>query len=216
MTEIPADSANEGRARRLARDVLVEAFGASATPFVPVPFVDDWMHARVLRRIAKKVLEPHGMTSETLTKAVADAYVEAGSPPLAKSVVVGAARFVVRKVAVVLDVMKSHDVFGQSIAFALAIDIAAERRWVDESRAKILGAVIHRALSRIGSGPLDALARAVKEAASKRLGGGSRPNAPNATSIGHLAEAIAVEVDKVRVHIDVALTHEARSAGIAS
>ncbi|MBX3190897.1 MAG: hypothetical protein KF819_28135 [Labilithrix sp.] len=189
--------------------MLIEAFGASATPFVPVPFVDDWMHARVLRRIASKALEPwhhpreDGVTREILAKTIADAYVEAGSPPLAKSIVVGAARFVVRKVAVVLDVLKSHDVFGRAIAFALALDIAAERAWIDHARAKPLGAAIHRALARIGSGPLEALARAGKEAMTKMDG------APEgATRMGMLAEALAGEVDKLRGHIDSALTYE--------
>jgi hypothetical protein len=38
--------------REIARDVLLEALGSSATPFVPVPFLDDWLVARLLLRIA--------------------------------------------------------------------------------------------------------------------------------------------------------------------
>ena len=56
-----------------------ESFGASATPFVPVPFVDDWMLSRLLRRIAGKVLARHGVTvaARELPKKIVDAYVEA-------------------------------------------------------------------------------------------------------------------------------------------
>ena len=67
----------------IARDVLVEAFGASATPFVPVPFVDDYLVARLLRRIAGKVLARHDVVSPELARAIVVAYVKEGSPPLA-------------------------------------------------------------------------------------------------------------------------------------
>lgn len=152
------------RTRAIARDVLLEAFGASATPFVPVPFVDDWMLERILRRIAGKALASHGLTSPALARSVVDAYVGAGATPIGTSILVGAARFVVRKVAVVLDVKKSHDVFGESIAFALALDLAATHGAATEAGAPALGAAIYRTLQVVGSGTVEALVRAGREA----------------------------------------------------
>ncbi len=184
----------ERRAREVAREVLVEAFGASATPFVPVPFVDDWMHARILRRIAGKVLARHGLASPTLPRGIVDAYVKEGAAPLAQSIVVGAARFVVRKVAIVLDVKKSYDVFGESIAFALALDIAAANGWAHDSGAARLGGAIHRTLGIVGSGAVEALVRAGREAYT----GGHVP----------LGDAIGQEVVKIRVQLEPVLRRE--------
>ena len=79
------------------------------------------------------------------------------------SVLVGAARFVVRKVAVVLDVKKSHDVFGESIAFAIALDVASERKWIHDD-ADALGGAMHRAVAASASGALEGLVRAGREA----------------------------------------------------
>ena len=187
-------SADEGRARtrEVARDVLIEAFGASATPFVPVPFVDAWMLARVLRRIARKVLARHGLSSPVIARSVVDGYVKEGAAPLVKSLAVGALRFVARKVAIVLDVKKSHDVFGESIAFALALDIGAENGWADEAGAAALGGAIERTLRSVGSGALEGLMRAARGAWER----------------GVVGEAIGVEVDKIRDQLEPALRHE--------
>ena len=177
----------------IARDVLLEAFGASATPFVPVPFVDDWMFARLLRRIAGKVLARYGVDSPVLAKAIVDAYVKAGASRLATSILVGAARFVVRKVAVVLDVKKSHDVFGESIAFAIALDVASERKWIHDD-ADALGGAMHRAVAASASGALEGLVRAGREAFA--AGGGP------------FAGALGDEVDKLREQLRQALELE--------
>lgn len=109
----------------LVKDVLAEALGSSATPFVPVPFVDDWIFARLLGRIARKVMHRRARpVQDPWVKALIASYTDSGTRPLAERAVVGAARFVVRKIAVVLDVKKSHDVFGEAIAFAVALDLA--------------------------------------------------------------------------------------------
>ncbi len=190
-----ADQASE-RARAIAREVLAEAFGASATPFVPVPFVDDWMLARLLRRIAGKVLARHALTSPPeLPKVIVDAYVEEGSSSLARSVVVGAARFVVRKLAIVLDVKKSYDVFGQAIVFALALDLAAAQGWLHEASAERVGAAVYRTMQIVGSGAIESLGRAGRAAYAK--GGPSK-----------LADAIAAEVDRTRGLLEPVLRHE--------
>ena len=186
------------RARAIAREVLVEAFGASAAPFVPVPFIDDWMLARLLRRIARKVLARHALTSPPeLPKVIVDAYVDEGSSSLARSVVVGAARFVVRKLAVVLDVKKSYDVFGQSIVFALALDLAAAQGWLHEASAERVGAAVYRTMQIVGSGAIASLGRAGRAAYAK--GGPSQ-----------LADAIAAEVDRTRGLLEPVLRRELR------
>src|SRR5690606_22550340 len=108
-------------AREVVGVVLVEAVGSSFTPFVPVPFVDDYLFERLLRRITRKVFERAGQeVTKPVTKAIVEGYVRAGDPGLGEKALTAAARFVVRKVAVVLDVKKSHDVFGEAIAYALA------------------------------------------------------------------------------------------------
>ena len=77
-----------------------------------------------------------GSARRTLPESIVDAYVKEGASSLGKSIVVGAASFVVRKVAIVLDVKKSYDVFGESIAFALALDLAAANGWVHEAERR--------------------------------------------------------------------------------
>jgi hypothetical protein len=173
----------------VVRDVLVEAFGASVTPFVPLPFVDDFLLARLLRRIATKTLGRHGL-SPTLSKSIVSAYVKEGASSFGASMALGVARFVVRKVAIVLDVKKSYDVFGESIAFALALDIAAERGWVHDATAARVGAAIHRALQTVGSGTIEALVRAVREAA-----GGGGP-------IVAFGAAVGAEIAKIRLQLE--------------
>jgi hypothetical protein len=189
------DDTRDRRARELALAVLIEAFGASATPFVPVPFVDDFLHERLLRRVAVKVLERHGLAAGNLPNDVVAAYVRAGAAPLASSIAIGAARFIVRKVAIVLDVKKSHDVFGQAIAFALGLDIAASEGWLDARGAKCVGAALHRALEIVSSGALEGLGRAGREAYAS---GG----------MNKLADAIGVEVEKTRAQLHGVLRDE--------
>ncbi|HVH48055.1 MAG TPA: hypothetical protein VM925_37230, partial [Labilithrix sp.] len=138
--------------RDLVGFVLVEAIGASMTPFVPVPFVDDYLLARLLRRITLKVLERGGRPADdTIAKAIVVAYVRAGESGLGTKAAVAAARFVIRKVAVVLDVKKSHDVFGEAIAYALALDIAVQLGRVDAS----VGGAIYRATQQVGSAAIE-------------------------------------------------------------
>ena len=182
----------------IARDVLVEAFGASATPWVPVPFVDDWVLERVLRRIAGKVLARHGLTSPPeLPAVVTKAYVDADPSSLAKSVVVGAARFAIRKLAVVLDVKRSYDVFGQAIAFALALDIACERGWLHEASAERVGGAVYRTLRVVGAGAIASLGRAGRHAFAR--GGKSA-----------VTDALAGEMDHLRGQLEAALKVELR------
>jgi hypothetical protein len=183
------------RTRAIARDVLLEALGASATPFVPVPFVDDWMQARLLRRVATKVLDRHGLATATLPRAVVDAYVKEGSSSLGTSLAVGAARFIVRKVAIVLDVKKSYEVFGESIAFAIALDVAASRGWAHDAGAARLGGAMHRSLRVVGSGAFEALVRAGRDAAQ----------APGSLQIG---DALGREIDAIRAKIEPVLARE--------
>jgi len=89
-------------------------------------------------------------------KVMVDSYIEAGQDPLAQRAVVGAARFVVRKLAVVLDVKKSHDVFGETIALALAVDVAMENGWCTRatlSRSDNRSTVRSRSSARVPSRP---------------------------------------------------------------
>src|SRR4051812_344529 len=100
-----ASSDLEKRRRELVTAVLVEAVGSSLTPFVPVPFVDDYLLRRLLQRIVRKVADHGGKpVSPTLEKAVVEGYTRAGAAPLGQRALTAAARFVIRKVAVVLDV----------------------------------------------------------------------------------------------------------------
>ncbi len=190
------------RSREIAREVLLEAVGASATPFVPVPFVDDMLLARVLRRVAKKVLVKHGIAPDPTAKALVNAYVDAGAAGVGASILTAGVRFVVRKVAVVMDVKKSHDVFGEAIALALAVDAAASAGVITPASAAEAGATIHRALGRVGSGPIEGLVRAGREAWTRS--GADK----SASRMEHVAEAIGVEVDRAREHIEAALDFE--------
>jgi hypothetical protein len=191
----------------IVREVLAEAFGASATPFVPVPFVDDYLHARLLRRIAIKVLARHGLGAPALAKEIVDGYVKEGAPSLAKSIVVGAARFVVRKVAIVLDVKKSYDVFGEALAFALAVDLAASSGWVHERAAFRVGGAIHRALQSVGSGAVEALVRAVRETVGQVTGGGGGAAGGSGTGAG-LGAAIGHQIDEITRQLEPLLRQD--------
>jgi hypothetical protein len=195
-------------ARDLVRVVLVEAVGSSFTPFVPVPFVDDYLFGRLLRRITRKVIERGGTgqteVSKPLTKAIVEGYVRAGTPPLSNRAVEAAARFVIRKVAVVLDVKKSHDVFGEAIAYALALDVAVEWRIVDDPRALMIGGAMYRATQTVGSAALEVLTRAGRDAFKAAEG------APESSRFDRVSEAIGKQVDETRHRLEYAMRQELR------
>jgi hypothetical protein len=196
-------------ARGLVAVVLVEAVGSSITPFVPLPFIDDFLFARLLRRIARKVLERTGaVVPSDLPKTIVDAYTEAGATPLAERALYAAARFVVRKVAIVLDVKKSHDVFGEAIAFALALDIAAEDGVVDERTAPALGAAVYRALKIVGGGAIEVLVLATRAAFEKNEGA---KDAPTSSRFERVAESVTKQVDEARAQIATALRWELKA-----
>jgi hypothetical protein len=189
----------QARTRAIARDVLLEALGASATPFVPVPFVDDWMQARLLCRVATKVLDRHGLPTTSIPRGIVDAYVKEGAPPLGTSIAVGAARFIVRKLAIVLDVKRSYEVFGESIAFAIALDVGAARGWAHDAGAARLGGAMHRALKVVGSGAIEALVRAGRDASARAT------PAPGSLQLG---DALGREIDAIRLKIEPVLARE--------
>lgn len=116
----------------LVRDVVVEAFGSSASVFVPLPFLDDWILARLFERVAAKIVARRQKNVPAYyTKTMVHAYLKAGEPTTKMWVLGKMARFALRKVSVVLDAKRSHDVFGETIAFAVAFDCVAERGWLD-------------------------------------------------------------------------------------
>jgi hypothetical protein len=141
------------------------------------------------------VLARHALGTPALAIAIVDAYVKEGAPPLVKSVLVGAVRFVARKVAVVLDVKKSHDVFGESIAFALTLDIGAAGGAAHGAGAGRLGAAIYRTLQIVGSAPLEAFVRAGREAYSRG-------------EMDKLAGVVGREVDAIRDRLEPVLRQE--------
>ncbi|MBX3209754.1 MAG: hypothetical protein KF764_32265 [Labilithrix sp.] len=203
MTDVAIRRAR-GDARDLVSLVLVEAVGSSITPFVPVPFVDDYLFARLLRRIARKVVERAGQrVDEPFAKAIVEGYVRAGARGLGEKALAAAARFVVRKVAVVLDVKKSHDVFGEAIAFALALDVAVELEAVSFATASTVGGAIHRATESVGSAALEVITRAGRDAF--RVGEAGESESSRASRV---AEAIGKQVDLARGHLDHLMRYE--------
>ncbi len=145
--------------------VLGHAAGCSAAQFVPVPFLDDWAVSVLFTRIAEKVLARHSGPSEKgYAKQVAKGYLDEGGSSIGTWVLVTAAKFVLRKIAIVFDVKKSHDVFGEAIAFALALDVALEQKTLLRASPRALGATIFRAVRAVGRGPLGALASAAAAA----------------------------------------------------
>lgn len=185
--------------------VIGLAVGSSLTPWVPVPFVDDWILERLLRRIARKVLEkgdnPERLgddaTREGVALRIAEAYLKTGDPSFGVKAVTTLARFVVRKVAVVLDVKKTHDVFGEAIAFAMALDSALVRKAVHPMNAEVVGAAIYRSMQLVGShGLIDAMTRAGREAFA-----GGKPHE-------RVVAAIGKHIDDVYGHLDRAMSAE--------
>jgi hypothetical protein len=186
------------------------AVGSSLTPWVPVPFVDDWILERLLRRIARKVMERGGISGDD--DAIAEAYLKAGDPSFGMKAATTLVRFVVRKVAVVLDVKKTHDVFGEAIAFAMALDSAVVRGAVTATNGDAVGAAIHRSMQQVGSGLLDAMTRAGREAVWPT--GHALPKVAPAFAGGkpheRVLEAIGKHVDDVYRHLDRAIQAELR------
>lgn len=131
-------------------------------------------------------------------RSIADAYLKAGDPSFGVKAATTVARFVVRKVAVVLDVKKSHDVFGEAIAFALALDSAAARGAVHPHNGDAVGHAIYRSMQSVGSGLIDAMTRAGREAFS-----GGKPHE-------RIVEAIGKHVDDAYERLDRAMRHELR------
>ena len=190
-------------ARDLVDLVLVEAVGSSVTPFVPVPFVDDYLFARLLRRITRKVIERAKQpVDEPVVKAVVDAYLETGEAGLRTKALTAAARFVIRKVAVVLDVKKSHDVFGEAIAFALALDVAVQLEALSWGTAASVGRAIHRATQSVGSAALEVITRAGRQAFTASEG------AAESSRFARVAGAIGKQVDAASYQLDLLMRHE--------
>jgi hypothetical protein len=186
-----------GKARELVNLVLVEALGSSFTPFVPVPFVDDYLFARLLRRITRKVVERGGHAiDKPFAKAIVDGYVQAGDSGLGEKALTAAARFVVRKVAVVLDVKKSHDVFGEAIVYALALDVAVALQAVHVTRAPAVGGAIYRATQSVGSAALEVITRAGRDAFVTSEG------STESSRFLRVSEAIGKQVDAAHGHLD--------------
>jgi hypothetical protein len=170
---------------------LVEAVGSSMTPFVPLPFVDDYLFARLLRRIARKVIGGDEAPVRSIAKTLVDGYTKAGEAPLGEKALSAAARFVVRKVAVVLDVKRSHDVFGEAIIFALALDVAVAFGAVQEVSARSVGEALHRSVQTVGSAAIEVLSRAGRDAFTGE--GDNR--------FMRVAEAIGKQVDEAHAQL---------------
>jgi len=197
-------------ARDITREVLLEALGSSATPFVPVPFVDDWIVARLLRRIAKKVLVRQGIeASQDMRKHLVDGFVGAGETPLAERAAVGAVRFVVRKVAIVLDVKKSHDVFGEAIAFALALDAAIARGAIHSMPARDAGAMLHRAVVSVGSAAVETLAGAIRGSFERERDAAGRSSSQ--TRAARITDAVGKQIDEAATRLASAVDQELAS-----
>jgi hypothetical protein len=195
-------------ARELVVVVLAEAVGSSITPFVPVPWVDDYIFERLLRRIARKVIERTGARAdEAVTKGIVDGYVRAGAVPLGTRAFTAAARFLVRKVSVVLDVKRSHDVFGEAIAFALALDVAVELGSIGPTSSPDVGAAIYRATQSIGSAAVEMLTRAAREALKTNGGSAASPDLA-VTGFARVSQAIGNEVDDARARLDHLMRYE--------
>ena len=197
----------------LAGVVLVEAVGSSITPFVPLPFVDDYLLERLLRRIARKVLERRGRPIDH-APAIARGYVAEGTPPLHQRAFTTAARFVVRKVALVLDVKKSHDVFGEAIAYALALDVVLELRPLDLGDPLAVGEAIHRAKEGMGAAAIEVLARAGREAFSEN--GAPAPAAVTSSVRDRVSRALGRQVDEMRQRLEHVIPYELARAGAGS
>jgi|GEM_PF-2205287 len=203
--QVPASGQNaqNNQARDLVDLVLVEAVGSSITPFVPLPFVDEYLFARLLRRITRKVIERAKQpVDEPVVRAVVESYLGAGDSALGARALTAAARFVIRKVALVLDVKRSHDVFGEAIAFALALDVAVQLEALNAGTARHVGASIHRTTQAVGSAALEVITRAGREAFKASAG------AAQSSRFARVAGAIGKQVDEASAKIERLMSHE--------
>lgn len=196
--------------REIVRMVLLEALGSSLTPFVPLPFVDDFLQERLYRRIGRKILERRAPEATPEQRAAAAerivaGYIAAGTAPLASRVGTTMVRFVMRKVAMILDVKKSHDVFGEAIVLAIAFDVALRQgglaRFGPERRAE-LGAAVFRAVSSIGSAPIEILTRAGREVWR------ANASAEEGTRLDRAVQAMSRRIEETRGALEGALRHE--------
>ncbi len=195
--------------RELVLGVLLETIGATATPWIPIPFVDDWFLSRFLERITRKVLARNAATVPENTPQLHDAivagYTSEGSSSLAVFAIVSLGRFLVRKLAVVLDVKKSHDLFGESIAYALALDVAARKRLVHPLTARLLGRAIFRAVQGTGKGLVQSIARASQGVFA------SKKDAGDASRRERFAASIAGDLAKARAELAAAVEREMKA-----
>jgi len=209
MTNPVPDGAPDGQnndARDLVDLVLVEAVGSSMTPLLPLPFLDDYLFGRLLRRITRKVIERAKQpVDEPVVKAVVDAYLRAGDSGLHQRALTAAARFVIRKVALVLDVKRSHDAFGEAIAFALALDVVVQLEALSSGTAARIGAAIQRATQAVGSAALEVITRAGREAFKASEG------VEQSSRLARVAGAIGKQVDVASAHLDRRMRHELQS-----
>lgn len=203
--------------------VLGHAAGCSAAQFVPVPFLDDWAVSVLFTRIAEKVLSRHAGPSESgYAKQIAKGYLDEGGSSIGTWVLVTAAKFVLRKIAIVFDVKKSHDVFGEAIAFALALDVALEQKTLLRASPRALGATIFRAVRAVGRGPLGALASAAAAAwasaknAKGEPAGGEGDGAPSpkggvSAVGGAIKDSVAAEAKLARAELARAFAQAANA-----
>lgn len=190
-------------ARRLVDLVFVEALGASVTPLLPLPFMDDYVMKQLLRRITRKVVARGGEALENeVEKAVVEGYLRAGESGLADKLAMVATRLAARKAAVLLDVKKSHDVFGESVAYALALDVAVELRALHVDRAHTVGGAIYRSTQSVGSAVLDVLAGAGRDVFH------APDSMPDGGRFARMAGAIERRVDEARGDLAYAMRYE--------
>lgn len=180
--------------------VLGHAAGCSAAQFVPVPFLDDFAVSILFARIAEKVLARHGGAEPGYAKQIAKGYLDEGGSSIGTWVLVTAAKFVLRKVAIVFDVKKSHDVFGEAVAFALALDVAMEQKTLLRAAPRGLGAAIFRSVRSVGRAPLGAIA----SAAVKTYRAGSEEK-----KLETFQREVADQARATRVELRTAFTREA-------
>jgi len=173
---------DEGADARDCTRLLLEALGASADAVRPVPFVDDWMQARLLRRVrGEGARSPRARVGHVAARDSCDAYVKEGASGSATFDRRGAARFIGEKSR---SSSSEEELRGvrESIAFAIALDVGAARGWAHDTGAarsavRCTGRYVSSA-RRVRSAR-----RAGKDAAQGAQGGGScswgRPSVGN-------------------------------------
>jgi hypothetical protein len=189
--------------RHAVMSALLEAVGSSATPFVPLPFVDDWIVRRIFRRVARKTVRRHGVTdAKLLAKRIVKGYVAAGKSGMMRTVANVTTRFIVRKFAVALDVKKSHDVFSETIAFAVALEVCCEHGWHFTVEPKVLGKAIYRAVREVGGKLLETIGGA----GSAAFGDIAADATERASHMARAADAVSAELESKREALSEALS----------